>query len=335
MKRGPGEFFDAAYKVFSSTPSEAHDYSIGDLNVRLQIAGQATSTRAFAHLQTSLQSHVDLTICVWDSVATETKMVPPPWSESNYGPRGEIHDYNNERFRTAFDQGTHALSMIDHERGIALFWTRDAEKLPPYENAAPFRTIFNWWAERTDRVLVHCGAIGSKNRAAILAGPGGAGKSTTALLCAQAGSDYLADDYCLLQIAEPVRVFSLYNSAKLSHNQVAKFETFAGRSAGMDGDKHLFFLNEIWPARLKRSSTCRLLLLPRLSGNRETSIEPASPAEALRAIAPSTIFQLSGAGRQSFEQLSNFVQAIPARRLNLGTDFAQIPEKIQQCLAEI
>ena len=338
VNAGPGQFFDAAHEVFLSAQSKEQDYSIGGLVARFQIAGPAVGerlTRAFAHLQLPAQQHVDLTICAWDSVGTGTKMVPPPWTESDYGPRGEIRSYNNERFRTAFDQGTSALSMIDLDRNLALFWTRDAQELPAYESGAPFRAILNWWAERNDRVLVHCGAIGTECGAAILAGPGGSGKSTTALLCAQAGWNYLADDYCLLKVAEPSRVFSLYNSVKLGHDQLSQFNTLAGKSTAMDGDKHLFFLNEIWPERIARSLSCRALLLPRVSQTRETSIQPASPGEALRAIAPSTIFQLSGAGQTSFQRLSSFVERIPVRHLNLGRDFEKIPERISASLSEI
>jgi hypothetical protein len=338
VSAGPGEFFHAAHRVFLSAQSNEQHYSIAGLVARFEIAGRASDerlTRAFGHLQLPVQQHVDLTICAWDSVGTGTKMVPPPWTESDYGSRGEIRLYNNERFRTAFDQGTSALSMIDHERGLALFWTRDAQELPSYESGAPFRTILNWWAERNDLVLVHCGAIGTERGAAILAGPGGSGKSTTALLCAQAGWNYLADDYCLLQVAEPSRVFSLYNSAKLGHDQLSQFKTLAGKSAAMDGDKHLFFLNDIWQKRLTRSLPSRLLLLPRVSGDRDTLIEPASAGEALRAVAPSTIFQLSGAGQTSFQRLSSFVERIPVRHLNLGRDFEKIPERISACLSEM
>ena len=337
MNVDPAEFFQAAHEIFlSAGRTFTHHYSFGGRIVRLQIASaemHARLIRAFTHLSAPA-GDVDLTICAWDSGHTGAKMISPPWRESDYGPRGEIRGFNTERFRAAFDHGTNALSIFDRERKLALFWTRDARRLPAYEMGAPFRAILSWWAETNDLVLVHAGAVGNEHGAMLLAGAGGAGKSTTALLCLQAGWHYLADDYCLLQIGKPGRVFSLYSSAKLRHNHLPGFSKL-GIPAAMDGDKQMFFLNEIFPAQMTQSLECRALFLPRISVGRASSIEPASAGDALRALAPSSIFQVSGAGAVAFQRLSEFVRTVPVRWANLGSDLSQIPKSLGDALATI
>jgi hypothetical protein len=198
--------------------------------------------------------------------------------------------------------------------------------------AAPFRTILSWLAEEHDRVLVHGGAVANECGGVLFAGRGGAGKSTTALLCWHAGWHYLGDDYCLVQPGPATRVFSIYNSAKLTRSAVEKLgRPIASAQIGIGAEKEMLFVSE----RVARSATCRVIFLPRVAGERQTTIENASAAEALRALAPSSIFQLSGAGAVSFRRLSQFVREVPARRLNLGTDLAQIPPAIAECVANL
>ena len=327
------DFFERAHDTFNGTAFTANDFALGGGRVRFQLAGAAMTRqlRAFAHLHSSHEHDVDLTVCAWDDVAAKTKMLPRPWSADDFGRRGEISGFNSERFRTAFDLGTNALSMIDLERRLALFWTPNAENLPAYECAAPFRSILHWWAERRGSILIHGAAVANRNGAVLLAGPGGSGKSTTAFLCLKHGWQYLADDYCLLQPA--ARIFSLYNSLKLSQNSgLNLLPSDWPDNAETDGVKRIFFLHENQPERIDQSGLCRALILPRLTKRIETSFESASPAEGLRALAPSSLFQLAGAGAPAFEGLSQFVRSIPAYRLNLGRDYAAIPGRLEECL---
>ena len=100
----------------------------------------------------------------------------------------------------------------------------------------------------------------------------------------------------------------------------------------MHRDKLLLFLNENCPKQLARSARCRVLLLPRLTKADNTTTEKATPAEALRALAPSSIFQAAGAGANTFRSLATVVENVPARWLNLGRDTGRIAHEIARCL---
>ena len=100
----------------------------------------------------------------------------------------------------------------------------------------------------------------------------------------------------------------------------------------MHGDKHICFLKNKPAPQLIASAPIRLLLLLGRGDQNETMIEQGSAAEALRAVAPSTIFQTSASGAITLQRLGELVRRLPVRRLRLGSDFEQIPSKINQCL---
>jgi hypothetical protein len=63
-----------------------------------------------------------------------------------------------------------------------------------------------------------------------------------------------------------------------------------------------------------------------------TGAVPISPVEALKALAPSTLFQLIGASQKDLRAMAELVRKVPCYRLELGTDLAAIPRAIEQLL---
>ena len=62
--------------------------------------------------------------------------------------------------------------------------------------------VFHWMGSPGAACLAHGGAVGLEGAGVLLVGAGGVGKSSTSLVCVEAGFDYAADDYCLVS-AEP------------------------------------------------------------------------------------------------------------------------------------
>ena len=126
---------------------------------------------------------------------------------------GHVRGYNEGTIRTALGANIHTLSMLDKDRDLGFYWLHQACPLPPYERAAPLRAIFHWWFQDRGFHVLHAGAAGTDGGAVLLAGKGGAGKSTAALACLGAGLSYLGDDHCLVKQNQDPCVYSLYNSA--------------------------------------------------------------------------------------------------------------------------
>jgi hypothetical protein len=249
--------------------------------------------------------------------------------------RGEIDGYSTADIRTAYRPGAEVFSMLDLRRNIALYWTRDARRLPYYECGAPLLVLLSWWMETRERQLVHAGAVGTTEGGVLLVGKGGSGKSSTALSCLEAGLLYAGDDYCLVALEPAPCVHSLYNSGKVNADDVPRFPRLSSALSNaerLDSEKGLYFLQRGFPAQMSRGFPLRAIFLPRVIPSQETRLEKISPSLSLRALAPSTIFQLPGAGQQAFSALSRLVQRLPSYVFEVGSDRARIPATILRFL---
>ena len=189
---------------------------------------------------------------------------------------------------------------------------------------------------RHGRLLIHAGAVGCRDKGVLLVGKGGSGKSTSALASMLKGWSYLSDDYCLLATEGLPRVFSLYNSAKLTADHLRNFPALGAavsNPAELADEKALIYIQTLMPDRMISEIPVHMILLPRVTGLPETRLRPASPSEALRALAPSSLFQLPGTGQSEFLVLGDFVKSVPCYHLELGTNLDAIPETIRKELA--
>ena len=337
------EYFQSVYELFKSsqqvTGAVERRYRIGGYLIRLSFSGAAllSLTRALEHLSADDQSTPDLTICLWDSESTGQRMVSRPWQEDDFLARGVIQGYNTERIYTAFQHGSGAVSVLDTQRNLGVFWAPDS-RLPYWEYGSPLRTILHWWLLSQGLQLVHAAAVGNSHGGVLFGGKGGTGKSTTALACLESNLSYVGDDYTLLGMDSGPVVHSLYNSAKLNSDHVQRFPELLPKIANPERlaeEKALLFVNEHYPARVATRLPVRAILLPRVTGLVETRYKRVSVAMALAALAPSTIFQLPRAGNEALKFLATFARPLPCFSLEVGTDLSTIPPVIEGLLAEI
>ena len=344
-RTSPVAFFETVYRAFQQAEEVVGDpidrfYAIGACTIRLRFAGSALIpfiTPAFEHLAVQPVPAPALTICLWDSVSTRTKMPPPPWSSDAYIARGEVCGYSDEHIQTVFNLGSGILNMFDATRNVALFWIRDAKSVPYYETGHPMREILHWFMRNHERQFVHAAAVGTSKGGVLLAGKGGSGKSTTALACLSSDLMYAGDDYVLLGGKPAPYVYSLYNSAKLDADFIQKLPHLVPKVSNFDRlntEKALIFLRDHYPDKVTTGFPIRAILVPRITGLPETRLTKSSPAAGLRALAPSTIFQLPGARNDDFQNLIGIVKQVPSYDLELGTDLDRIPSVISDLLSE-
>jgi hypothetical protein len=253
-------------------------------------------------------------------------------------PRQDIKGLNSDRIRSNFHIGPNILSLLDTEQNIALYWLENAEQLPYWEHGSPLRTILNWWTSDRDRQYVHAGAVGNHAGGVLLAGKGGSGKSTTALSCLNSNLTYASDDYCLIGHNPVPYVYSLYNTAKLKG--LADIERFPhlrpliSNSDRLDEEKAMIFLKKHYPEKVVKGFPIKAILVPKVTGKTDTKLQKTTAIVALKALAPSTMFQLSGSGEKAFQTMSKLVKQVPCYVLEVGTDLAQIPDVISQLISQ-
>jgi len=316
-------------------------YCIAGYNIKLVFAGAALIpfiTPAIEHLRSDASEKVDLTIYLWDSVSTGIAIPPNEWGTNDYLKHGLIRGYNTENISTTFNVDSGTLNIYRREDNSALFWVRDAMQLPYYEIVAPLRDIFSWWASQHGLQYVHAAAIGSEDGAVLVVGKGGSGKSTSALSCfMHPDLFYIGDDYALISNDAIPYVYSLYNSTKLNADHAVNFPDLlkhASNLGRLDTEKTFLFIQDIYPNKIVRSMPLRGIILPQVTGLPSSSYSSASSSLALRAWAPSSMFQLPGSSESTFSYFSRFVRKLPAYTLHAGTHYNEIPEVILSILKD-
>jgi hypothetical protein len=276
-----------------------------------------------------------LTVSIWDARSTGVVLAPPPWDVLPCFERANLRGYQDDRFLLILDRATGVFSAVDSDRDVALYWTADAALVPYFERAAPLRHVVQGWLRRDGLFVAHASAVGRSSGGVMLAGKSGSGKSSTAVLCLGSPLRYAGDDFILVAPGDEPRVHSLYASAKLTATTLPWLsELSSGVSNGdrLGIEKALIFLAPSRQASLVEGFPLRAILLPRVTGRRDTTVEPVAPRAAFRTMVPDTLFRSPESARLASAGLHRLVHRLPCYDLGLGTDLAQIPRRIVDVL---
>lgn len=335
----PAVFFDELYRSFrlaceACGGERLFAYRVAGWPILLRFAGPALLQRvipAIEHLACPASPEAALQVCLFDSTTTGTPAPAPGWPPDAYGARGAISGFNTERFHTVYDPGVDILHMLDRERNLAVYWSPSPARIPWWESTFPMRTILHWWMRDRPLQPLHAGAVGLPDGGVLIAGPSGSGKSTTTLACLHSPLLYAGDDYVVGSIDDPPWVYSLYGTAKLEADNLQRFPELGPLVSNpdrLDKQKAVIYLGRHFPEKLISGFPLKAILAPRVTGLRDTRLVPAGPMASLKAIAPTTLFHLPGAGREAFAKLTALVRRTPTYFLEAGSDLVQIPETI-------
>jgi hypothetical protein len=233
--------------------------------------------------------------------------------------------------------------VYDREQREAFHCIADAHHLRESELGQPFAIPFHWWIEDLGGQLVHGAGVGRTDGGILILAPGGSGKSSTALAAlaappAMPGFGLLGDDYCLVTVDPEPIAWSLYGTGKLLHDQAERYpDLVTGPVLNADRSDHrkvVFLPSRRHPDRMVSSFPIRYLVVPVINRG-PAGVEPITPAAALRAVAPSTVFQLPGAGARTMGILAHLARQVPAFALRLPPDPREAPPLLADLLAEV
>ncbi len=339
-------FFDEVYQAYQNAASSDccsvdRYFSVGGYPIQLCFAGPAliqSITPALIHLDAETDREPALRVCLWDSESTNVKMPSPPWKEEDYLARGMIRGFGDGRIQVAYHLGNFILSILDLERSLGIFWIRDASKVMYGDRASPLRAILHWWMRENARQMLHAAAIGTPEGGVLIPGKSGSGKSTVALACVLSGLQFLGDDHVLIDDANPPIAYSLYNSAKLHPDHLGAFpelSSIMNNNSDTGAEKAVIHLYPQFPTRVCKQIEIKQILIPEITGSLTSEICNSTVAESLRALAPSTLFQLAGSHSGDFQAIVEVVKKVPIFKLKLGTDLYQVPTLIEKSIANI
>jgi len=323
-------------------------YRFGGHVVALRFAGPAlldALTPAIEHLRTDA-GPAEVTLSCWDS-ATSGEALSPLVSlllgridHDWFGwltPRLEVRGISNGRVPCVLEPWHGILSVYDRATDRGVWWIADAAAVPSHERAAPARSMLSWALADRGRQSVHAAAVGRADGGVLLVGPGGSGKSTTALRCLEAGLGHLADDYCLVSTQGGPTAHSLYAVGKVvgadDLARLASMQDSVINPEQLGLDKQVIDLRRHHADRLLHSFPVRAVVVPRVEPDRPTSLEPLRPAAALRALCPTTLLQRPGAAGEALLTMGDLVRRVPCFALHLGPDRDAVVPLIEGLLA--
>jgi hypothetical protein len=303
-------------------------FAIGGEPLRVVTAGPALSPVLFpalAHLESAAWAPSGLRVLAFDSASTGVAPPPDPLSRAGHG----------RRVTRVLQRGARLFTMLHRERRTAVVWTEDAAAVPANEVAAPLRMLLHLWLADHGWQVTHGAAVGSAAGGVLIGGASGSGKSTTALAAVEAGLDFAGDDYVLVRAGSGAEVCSLFASAKLLEDQLARFPDLAdtvinrGRETG---EKPVLLLGERFRGRLVPRMSLRAVVIPRVTGTGSPRLRAVAPGQALASLAPSTIFQLPFDHAGTLRRLGRLVGTVPSYELEAGPDLEAVGREIRSLL---
>lgn len=114
-------------------------------------------------------------------------------------------------------------------------------------------------------------------------------------------------------------VHAVYGRSKLEPDAARRL----GLGPGPDGGP---LLTE--PAGAVKRAPARVLLLPQVTGRRETRVEELPRTEVLRTLVPGSIREGGGLGGRALQEMTRVVRTVPSYRLLLGTDVDGVAEAV-------
>lgn len=337
-------FFEAFYGSYSLAVQQKGEhrltYRLADTVVCLSFAGDALIpylTPALRHLVTEEELQPDLVIHVWDSESTGVKAPSPPCEWTHFTTRGDLWGFDSKRIKTAFHYSEFSVNLMDLQDQTAVYWVKTPKHFPYWVYSSPFRTLFHWWLRKKGAQLVHAAAVGTDEGAVLITGKGGAGKSSTALRCLDAGFFYMGDDYVVVRKDPVPKVHSLYCTAKLSPRDMERFPSFKNfEKTGFqeNPDKETLLLYPRLKQLVRSDMPLLAVLTPEIADETYPSIEPASFWHLHRSTSFTTMSQLPGADHWTHEYLGALLEKLPCFTLKLGSSRTQVPLVVKECLQD-
>lgn len=315
--------------------------SLAGRTVRLVLAGgtAAVTLPALVHAACEAETPADHEVLVWDGASTNIPLPPPPW---HWPPPGsQVHvvlPAGGERYRIPRSRSVDSFAMLSTASRRTIVWMADVATVPWASRAAPLMQVWRWWAAANDLRILHAGCVGTAAGAALVVGRGGSGKSSTAVLAALAGLQFVSDDYCLLdREPEPV-AHALFGTAKLHIDHLDRFPELSANAVLRPteaGEKAIVLMEQAVPRRVVARLPVRSVLAARVTGASQPRLVPISAAEALRSVAPSTLMQLYRDDRSACGDLAALVRGLPCWRLELGGGLDAVPDLLHRHLESL
>ncbi len=335
---------DSWAEVTVKYPLQRRYFQWGTRCVCVEFVGGALFSqlaKAIEHREVPFHSSPDLTIYVWDRQSTGIGAIPNNAPHEPFVGTYFPEEPSRNDFEMALCYRDQTFSVLHRKKKRAYFWSETATFLPVWELSSPFRPILHWWWRPLGLQIVHGAVVGKNGKGVLIVGKGGSGKSTIAFACLRSGMDFLGEDYCLIDVHRPLTALSLYSTGKLTWGGLQQFPLLRSMVNDLPPitlyphDKNLYYLGEKFRPQIKDRLLIQTILIPELHTQTFSSLEPTSRANAVRALAPSTLVQLPLSNDSDLRQMVSMTETLPAYRMKLGSDLSGVVDRIDRILENL
>lgn len=320
-------------------------FALAGAPIRISAVGQRLASmviRPFRHLAGARVSDTPpLTVVLWDEEVTGVPC--PRIAREGRMPEQEVDSGAGATLGTPDDRYVGHLRpglclWMDRQTRRIVGWCPSVSRLSDQDRGKPLQFALMLFQADREVPVIHAAYVAHEGRGALLIGKGGKGKTTTALACVSAGFDFLADDYVALQRSASDRFIghSLYDSAWVTpHGR----KLFSGQMPALGipnragVPKMLVHLSETHPYQIKDSAQIHAVFSVNLTDG-GCACHSIPSAEALLALAPSSMLQLPVSGKLLFDRMAELVAVTPCYRLNVGPDPSALPGLIHATLEQ-
>lgn len=253
---------------------------------------------------------------------------PAPWPTDRFDRIRLNRDLAAAGLRGTYLHDPRVWQFFDPELRLGVQLLRRPGAFPAWESGAPLRAFLHWLHAAGTAQLCHAGSVGVDDRGVLLVGAGGSGKSGTTLAAVAGGLDTVGDDYCLVRqgddgvVAQPL--FRI-----LKQDPTGMRRAFGASAAGCFGTLNWQGKFEIHADQLPRDpfvDNLRIVAIvaPRIAGTTTSAFRLQDAGRAMRALAPSSAFQLPDGERRSIAFAARLCRRLPCYEMSLSNDAQEI-----------
>jgi len=313
---------------------------IANHTIRLVFAGQALRDqmmRCFGHVGVPDNS-TELTVYTWDAAQSGVPLPRHAEAFTNYEASAFQQATTSDGIVGLFDIFEYSLSVLDPVASQGFFCVPDAAGLSEAARAAPMRSVITWWLQTKGLIPLHAGVVGEVFGLA-MCGHSGVGKSTTSLMCAEAGFEFVSDDYCFVRSDQDhVEAFSVFGSGKVYPRHLPDLPTvseFAVADHGVGEEKAICYLTESSAFKVVPNLSIGAIVILAGKGAERPLIRPISPLKALLHLAPSTLLGFPGATQANLTALRAITERLPCFEMELASDVHANPLALRALLQSL
>ena len=225
------------------------------------------------------------------------------------------------------------LDVFDSEVGLELLGT-PAYFASAEVRAHPARSALSTWLAASGALVLHLGAVVYGDKAVLIIGSGGAGKSTATVACGLAGAGVVGDDLCIVDLGgNRATVHALYSTAKLNSDSAALLGAEDWPTLGItENGKRVVPIDDPLRLHTKASVGAIAVLGPPDAGL--LMPERIGFGEVFRSLLPTALNAALGAGALDdwFSAVVTLARTVPAYRLSLAWDPGHIADAVAATL---